>query len=220
MASASDSKCAVCGKSAEKLLKCSKCKSESYCGKDCQLAGWGEHKKICGKRGLASLLQNLEKESEAYTREDWESVLAFAKECEQDLAVHFDPDCELKMLRPLGMAYRRMNRCGDAARTHAKAAGLAIARGNFLLQGKFLLEVGLDHQQMGDSAGAGTWFENSRAVGANALKAAELLEDNDAEKISTTAQATELLLQLDTLMLERVERMASGETLPPATSNP
>lgn len=37
--------CANCGKKAEK--RCSKCRSEWYCGRDCQLASWHQHKAFC-----------------------------------------------------------------------------------------------------------------------------------------------------------------------------
>lgn len=38
-------KCAVCGEAAPK--KCSRCKNEWYCSRECQLKGWKAHKEIC-----------------------------------------------------------------------------------------------------------------------------------------------------------------------------
>ena len=38
-------KCAVCGEPAKQ--RCSKCKGEWYCSRECQLKKWKEHKKMC-----------------------------------------------------------------------------------------------------------------------------------------------------------------------------
>lgn len=40
-----DPKCAVCGKRAEH--RCSRCKNEWYCSRECQVAGWKKHKPVC-----------------------------------------------------------------------------------------------------------------------------------------------------------------------------
>jgi len=37
--------CAVCGAPAEK--RCSRCKNEWYCGRECQVAAWAGHKTVC-----------------------------------------------------------------------------------------------------------------------------------------------------------------------------
>jgi hypothetical protein len=40
--------CTFCGKTdSEKVMKCSRCKSASYCSKDCQKGDWKKHKPIC-----------------------------------------------------------------------------------------------------------------------------------------------------------------------------
>jgi len=41
-----DPKCAACGEPASH--RCSKCKNEWYCSRECQLSRWKEHKKLCG----------------------------------------------------------------------------------------------------------------------------------------------------------------------------
>jgi len=51
-----DPKCANCGKDASN--RCSRCKSEWYCGKDCQKLCWKKHKEFCQK------ITELNKESE------------------------------------------------------------------------------------------------------------------------------------------------------------
>merc|ERR1711907_774029 len=40
-----DPKCAVCGLPAEK--RCSRCKNEWYCGRECQVQAWEGHKTVC-----------------------------------------------------------------------------------------------------------------------------------------------------------------------------
>ena len=42
-----DGACAACGRKAEHLLRCARCKSVWYCGAECQRASWGGHKKAC-----------------------------------------------------------------------------------------------------------------------------------------------------------------------------
>ncbi len=51
-----DPKCTNCGKDASN--RCSRCKSEWYCGKDCQKLSWKKHKEFCTK------LAELNKENE------------------------------------------------------------------------------------------------------------------------------------------------------------
>lgn len=40
-----DPKCAACGEPATQ--RCSKCKSEWYCSRECQLKSWKAHKEVC-----------------------------------------------------------------------------------------------------------------------------------------------------------------------------
>ena len=53
-----DPKCANCGKDASN--RCSRCKNEWYCGKDCQKICWRIHKEICKK------ISDMNKENEDY----------------------------------------------------------------------------------------------------------------------------------------------------------
>lgn len=52
-----DPKCAFCSR--EAASRCSRCKSEWYCSKDCQVKRWKEHKTICNN--LAELNKDIEK---------------------------------------------------------------------------------------------------------------------------------------------------------------
>ncbi len=47
VSSATALSCANCGKTDEKLLACSKCHFERYCGSECQTAQWPKHKIVC-----------------------------------------------------------------------------------------------------------------------------------------------------------------------------
>jgi hypothetical protein len=38
-------KCANCGKAATQ--RCSRCKNQWYCGRDCQVRAWKNHKPLC-----------------------------------------------------------------------------------------------------------------------------------------------------------------------------
>ena len=58
-------KCAVCGK--EAMNRCSRCKHEWYCSRDCQLRGWKPHKEMCAvlTRGREREEQNAKEAKEA-----------------------------------------------------------------------------------------------------------------------------------------------------------
>ena len=54
-----DPKCANCGKDATN--RCSRCKTEWYCGKDCQIKRWKLHKDICKNISDMSKEKEIEK---------------------------------------------------------------------------------------------------------------------------------------------------------------
>ena len=57
--------CAMCQKkSASKLLKCSRCSSESYCSRDCQAQHWKTHKSVCVKAGTTKPSKKGNRDSE------------------------------------------------------------------------------------------------------------------------------------------------------------
>eukprot|EP00483_Globobulimina_turgida_P007951 UN07967 len=56
--------CAKCGQNAEK--RCSKCKSEWYCSRECQLKSWKKHKPICH-----AISQNREKPKHNKSHDDF-----------------------------------------------------------------------------------------------------------------------------------------------------
>ena len=46
--------CAKCGKGSEDLRRCTRCINVAYCNRDCQVAHWKEHKKVCVDAGAAA----------------------------------------------------------------------------------------------------------------------------------------------------------------------
>ena len=86
-----DPKCASCGKDAAN--RCSKCKSEWYCGRDCQIKRWKLHKEFCGK--MAELNLALEKEDKKKNNEfnNYDPVVKFEqiKEIKQKVLVQEIP---------------------------------------------------------------------------------------------------------------------------------
>lgn len=54
--------CPVCNKGAER--RCSKCKQRWYCGRECQIANWQEHKKSCKEMAAAAAAAPPNKEEE------------------------------------------------------------------------------------------------------------------------------------------------------------
>jgi hypothetical protein len=49
---------------ANKLMKCQRCKVAYYCNRECQVAHWKSHKKMCKKVGIANVGQSVHKTSE------------------------------------------------------------------------------------------------------------------------------------------------------------
>jgi hypothetical protein len=49
---------------ANKLMKCQRCKVAYYCNRECQVANWKSHKKMCKKVGIANVSQSVHKTSE------------------------------------------------------------------------------------------------------------------------------------------------------------
>lgn len=61
-----DPKCANCGDTA--AHRCSKCKTEWYCSRECQLARWKEHKKMC------QLITKMKQEESKFSDEQKEKM--------------------------------------------------------------------------------------------------------------------------------------------------
>ena len=86
-----DDICAHCGKEGVELKRCSRCKQVSYCGAECQKAGWKQHKETCEPplsrdEVWANVL-------EAVAALDWLGVLKWEGRMEELLATLLDADC-------------------------------------------------------------------------------------------------------------------------------
>ena len=69
--------CGYCGKSStERLMVCSRCKDVAYCDKECQLAAWKGHKKICKPKTVDG--EFTEKTKRPKLPLTWEQLEAFA----------------------------------------------------------------------------------------------------------------------------------------------
>jgi len=67
--------CAHCGKHGTELRRCSRCRLASYCGAECQKAGWKLHKAACAPR--LSIKEVVQKLDAAHEADDWRAVLKF-----------------------------------------------------------------------------------------------------------------------------------------------
>lgn len=56
--------CHACGKTAEKLQRCSQCKNRFYCSRECQLKDWPSHKPLCLKKSEPSFALKFESHEE------------------------------------------------------------------------------------------------------------------------------------------------------------
>jgi hypothetical protein len=83
--------CAHCGKEEAELKRCSRCKQVSYCGAECQTAGWKHHKETC--EPPLSRDQVLARVLAASAAEDWRGVLKWEGRMEELLPMLPDADC-------------------------------------------------------------------------------------------------------------------------------
>ena len=82
--SASASSCAHCGTQSVKLQRCSVCLDVSYCGAECQQAGWKGHKQTC--EPPLPLAEVYHKVGEAHESNDWREVLTWEGRMEELVA--------------------------------------------------------------------------------------------------------------------------------------
>jgi hypothetical protein len=77
----SATRCSYCGKQRAVLKRCSVCKQASYCGAECQHAGWKKHKKTCAPP--LSTQDVWDKVEAADTARDWRGVLEWEGRMEE-----------------------------------------------------------------------------------------------------------------------------------------
>ena len=83
--------CARCGKQLLDPKRCSNCKQVSYCGVECQKAGWRRHKKTC--EPPLSLREIEERVGEAHRTHDWRGVLKWEGRMDELLDGRPDDGC-------------------------------------------------------------------------------------------------------------------------------
>jgi len=84
MMAAHAASCAHCGTQGVKLKRCSVCLDVSYCGAECQKAGWKGHKQTCElPLPLAEVYQKV---GEAHESNDWRGVLTWEGRMEELVA--------------------------------------------------------------------------------------------------------------------------------------
>jgi len=80
--------CAHCGRQGVALKRCMRCKEVSYCGAECQKAGWKAHKKTCEPPlPLEQVFGNL---NAAHEADDWRGVLKLEGRMEELLEGQVD----------------------------------------------------------------------------------------------------------------------------------
>ncbi|KAJ1469227.1 hypothetical protein T484DRAFT_1852456 [Baffinella frigidus] len=84
--------CSHCGKQDVVLKKCSVCKQASYCGTECQKAGWKRHKKTCTAPLPLTVVAG--KLNAAHASGDWKTVLEHAGRMEEMMAHRTEAYCE------------------------------------------------------------------------------------------------------------------------------
>jgi hypothetical protein len=73
--------CSHCGKQSPTLKRCSNCKQVSYCGAECQKAGWKKHKKKCAPP--LSVMDVMTQVEASFYASDWEGVLKWEGRMEE-----------------------------------------------------------------------------------------------------------------------------------------
>ena len=117
----SSNPCRFCKKSKVVTLKCSRCKNESYCNKECQKIDWPFHKRFCDK--------NIEKEQEEINtiyQLDWFSKkeLAESKQMyKKNNKNHIELLSKDVLLKIFGyLSIRELGKCAQVSRLFCKIA--------------------------------------------------------------------------------------------------
>jgi predicted Zn-ribbon and HTH transcriptional regulator len=86
--------CAQCGKLANS--RCSRCKSEWYCSKECQIKRWKEHKTIC--KSLAALFKENEKDL-SKKKVEFNHIKVSGNEISQEISTGADDKLDLNKIK-------------------------------------------------------------------------------------------------------------------------
>ena len=112
--------CAHCGKQLLARKRCSNCKQVSYCGVECQKAGWRGHRKTC--EPPLPLGEVGERVSAAHRTHDWRGVLKWEGRMEELLEGRPDASCNLILY-----AFSRAHEMGNKS-TGSSDHSLSVVR--------------------------------------------------------------------------------------------
>jgi len=116
---ASAGSCAHCGRQGVALKRCMRCKEVSYCGAECQKAGWKGHKKTCEPR---KTVEEVWHEVRAcHFPGDWRGVLKWEGRMEELLAEGTDANNDFTL-----HAFSRAHQMGLKSTKGSVHAGRAI----------------------------------------------------------------------------------------------
>jgi len=163
--------CSYCGKQPATLKRCSVCKHASYCGAECQNAGWRQHKKTCAPP--LPLDDVVEKVKAAHVARDWRGVLELEGRMEEMMGGRPDATCST-ILKLFITAHSGLGHSGVDARDHLLSAARLMERRIGLLgrmerfrdQGQVICAFGINLVLLGREEDAAKQFERARAVGA------------------------------------------------------
>ena len=169
--------CSHCGKEGDALQRCSTCKNASYCGAECQTAGWKQHKKTCQPLNVI-----FEKVLAACASRDWRGLIKWEGRLGELLAPQSVSYCEY-LLRMFASAHRsqfgacetatctehapaivrletqRVELLGKMERLRDQGEAMCEVADNLLISSRFMNDV-VKRQE------AAQWHHRARALGA------------------------------------------------------
>jgi len=161
-------RCAHCGKQRKALKRCSVCKHASYCGSECQNAGWKKHKQTCAPPLSRDDIQ--EKVTAASAGRHWQGVLEWEGRVEELMEGRSDASCT-RILAAFAEAHTKI---AEGDKEHALSAIRLMERVVLLLgkmerfrdQGDTICGLADRFLILGRGGEAAKQYERARAVGA------------------------------------------------------
>mmetsp|Transcript_30301 Transcript_30301/g.72069 ORF Transcript_30301/g.72069 Transcript_30301/m.72069 type:complete len:456 (-) Transcript_30301:283-1650(-) len=171
--------CSHCGKQGEDLKRCLRCMLVSYCGAECQRAGWKMHKQSCNEPlDITAQMKIFEQVGTAEAAGDWQGVLKWEGRMNELLAtaelggkaMYGTSEWIIKTFKNAhlqGMNAKGTHFAAPAvARLEARRIELLGKMQRFRDQGEAMFAMG-QHLMMSDSKEeAAKWFQKARDVGA------------------------------------------------------
>jgi len=167
---ASTVSCANCGKQGVGFQCCSVCKKASYCGAECQKAGWKRHKKTCAPPLPVSDVMARVRAADAAG--DWREVLRWEGRLAEVMATATLATC-LVVLKPFRQAHDLASSATGSTHHALSAVRLREQRveilgkmERFRDQGEAICIVATDLVAAGKDEEARVLYERARNIGA------------------------------------------------------